>query len=123
VNALRPQKEKGRTMTTEIEIQELINFETATDGSAVKIFVRDVANRKIGIILTIETLSALLMTLPTMALSAFKRAHNDPSMRITYPLREFEIELGPDDLRISGHRTGSRSPSVWLPRARPRRPS
>jgi hypothetical protein len=59
LNALRPQKEKGRTMTTEIEIQELINFETATDGTAVKIFVRDVANRKIGIILTIETLSRL----------------------------------------------------------------
>jgi hypothetical protein len=100
VNAVRPQKEKGRTMTTEIEVQELINFETATDGTAVKIFVRDVANRKIGIILTIETLSALLMTLPSMALGAVKRAHNDPSMRITYPVREFEIELGPDDLRI-----------------------
>jgi hypothetical protein len=62
-------------MTTKIEVQELINFETATDGTAVKIFVRDVANRKIGIILTIETLSALLMTLPSMALSAVKRAH------------------------------------------------
>jgi hypothetical protein len=55
-------RKKGRTMTTEIEVQELINFETATDGAAVKIIVRDVANHKIGIILTIETLSALLMT-------------------------------------------------------------
>jgi hypothetical protein len=55
-------------MTTEIEVQELINFETATDGTAVKIFVRDVANRKISIILTIETLSGLL-TLPSMAIS------------------------------------------------------
>jgi hypothetical protein len=40
------------------------------------------------------------MTLPAIALSAVKRAHNDPSMRITYPLREFEIELGPDNIRI-----------------------
>jgi hypothetical protein len=55
---------------------------------------------QIGIILTIETLSALLMTLPAIASSAVKRVHNDPSMRITYPLREFEIELGPDNLRI-----------------------
>ena len=54
----------------------------------------------IGIILTIDTLSALLMTLPAMASSAVKRAPNDPRMRITYPLREFEIELGPDNLRI-----------------------
>jgi hypothetical protein len=91
---------KGRTMTNEIEVQRLINFETATDGTAVKLVVCDVANRKIGIILTIETLSALLMTLPAIASSAVKRAHNDPSMRITYPLREFEIELGPDNLRI-----------------------
>jgi hypothetical protein len=87
-------------MTTEIEVQKLINFETATDGTAVKLIVRDVANRNVGIILTIETLSALLMTLPAIASSAVKRAHNDPSMRITYPLRAFEIELGPDNLRI-----------------------
>jgi hypothetical protein len=90
---------KGRTMTNEIEVQRLINFETATDGTAVKLVVCDVANRKIGIILTM-TLSALLMTLPAIVSSAVKRAHNDPSMRITYPLREFEIELGPDNLRI-----------------------
>jgi hypothetical protein len=87
-------------MTTEIEIQRLIKFETATDGTAVKLIVRDVSNHTVGIILTIETLSALLMTLPMMASSAVKRAHNDPNMRITYPLREFEIERGPDNLRI-----------------------
>jgi hypothetical protein len=100
VNALRAPKGKGRTMTTEIVVHRLINFETATDGTAVKLIVRDVANRKIGIILTIETSSALRMTLPALALSAVKRARNDPSMRITYPLREFEIELGSDNLRI-----------------------
>ncbi|OAF08493.1 hypothetical protein [Bradyrhizobium neotropicale] len=87
-------------MTNEIEIQRLVNFETATDGTAVKLILCDVANRKIGIILRIETLTALLMTLPAMASSAVKRAHNDPNMRLTYPLREFEIELGPDNLRI-----------------------
>ena len=92
--------EKGRTMTTVIEVKELVNVETAIDGAAVKLIVRDVANRTFSIILTIETLSGLLMTLPAMALSAVKRAHNDSSMRITYPLREFEIELGPDNLRI-----------------------
>jgi hypothetical protein len=47
-------------MITEIEVQRLINFEIATDGSAaVKLVVCDVANRNVGIILTIETLSAL----------------------------------------------------------------
>jgi hypothetical protein len=37
---------KGRTMTNEIEVQRLINFETATDGTAVKLVVCDVADRK-----------------------------------------------------------------------------
>src|ERR1700751_3410373 len=87
-------------MTTEVEVKRLVNFETAIDGTAVTLIVPDVPNRTFSIILTLETLSALLMTLPTMALSAVKRAHNDPSMRITYPLREFEIELGPDNIRI-----------------------
>jgi hypothetical protein len=70
---------KGRTMTNEIEVQRLINFETATDGTAVKLVVCDVANRKIGIILTIETLSALLMTLPAIASSAVRRAQTIPA--------------------------------------------
>jgi hypothetical protein len=87
-------------MTAEIKVKQLVNFETAIDGTAVKLIVRDGANRTFNIILRIETLSALLMTLPAMALSAVKRAHNDPCMRITYPLREIEIELGPDNLRI-----------------------
>jgi hypothetical protein len=47
---MRQAHRKERTMTTEIEVQELINFETATDGTAVKLIVRDVANRKVGII-------------------------------------------------------------------------
>jgi hypothetical protein len=64
-------------MTINIEIQRLVNFETATDGTAVKLIVADIANREIGIVLKIETLTALLMTLPAMGSSAVKRAHND----------------------------------------------
>jgi hypothetical protein len=67
--------EKGHAMISEIEIERLVKFETAADGNAVKLIVRDVANRTFSIILTVETLSSLLMTLPAMALSAVKRAH------------------------------------------------
>ena len=87
-------------MATDIEVRRLINFETATDGTAVRLLVDDVAGRTVGIIFTIETLSALLMTLPTMAASAIKRAHNDPTMRITYPATDFQIELSPGSIRI-----------------------
>ena len=87
-------------MATDIEVRRLINFETATDGTAVRLLVDDAAGRTVGIIFTIETLSALLMTLPTMAASAIKRAHNDPTMRITYPATDFQIELSPGNVRI-----------------------
>jgi hypothetical protein len=87
-------------MATEIEIRRLINFETATDGTAVKLVVEDPAGRTVGIVLTIETVTALLMTLPTMASSAVQRANGDSSMRITYPLRDFQIESTTDNLRI-----------------------
>lgn len=78
----------------------MINFETATDGTAVRLVIEDIAGCAIGIILTIETLSALLMTLPTMASNAVKRAHNDPAMRITYPMTKFQIDLSPGNFRI-----------------------
>jgi hypothetical protein len=87
-------------VATDIEVRRLINFETATDGTAVRLLVDDAAGRTVGIIFTIETLSALLMTLPTMAASAIKRAHNDPTMRITYPATDFQIELSPGNVRI-----------------------
>ena len=61
-------------MATDIEVRRLINFETAADGTAVRLLVEDIAGRTIAIILTIETLSALLMTLPRMASNAIKRA-------------------------------------------------
>jgi hypothetical protein len=61
-------------VTNDIEVRRLINFETAADGTAVRLLVEDIAGRIIAIILTIETLSALLMTLPRMASNAIKRA-------------------------------------------------
>jgi hypothetical protein len=87
-------------VTNDIDVRRLINFETATDGTAVRLVIEDIAGCTIGIIFTIETLSALSLTLPTMASNAVKRAHNDPAMRITYPVTEFQIELSPGNFRI-----------------------
>jgi len=87
-------------VTNDIEVRRLINFETAADGTAVRLLVEDIAGRTIAIIITIETLSALLMTLPRMASNAIKRAHNDSAMRITYPATNFQIELSPGNVRI-----------------------
>jgi hypothetical protein len=85
---------------TDILIDRLINFETAGDGTAARLIIKDVAGQTVSLIMTIDTLSSLLMTIPTIASSAVKRAHGDPRVRITYPAEEFQIEKGPDDLRI-----------------------
>jgi hypothetical protein len=50
-------------MATDIEIQGLVNFETATDGTAVRLIIEDIAGRAARIILPVDILTTLLMTL------------------------------------------------------------
>jgi hypothetical protein len=88
------------SVAIEIAVSRLVNCETASDGSSVKLLVESDDGNIIGLILTIETVTALLMTLPTMAADAVRRANHDPSLRITYPMREFKIESTSDNLRI-----------------------
>ena len=87
-------------MAADIEIRRLTNFETATDGSVVRLVVEDRAGRPLGIILTVETLTALLMTMPTMASSVLRQVQGDPATRITHPVTEFRLERSPGDIRI-----------------------
>jgi hypothetical protein len=99
-------------VANDIEVRRPINFETATDGTAVRLLTEDIAGCTIGIIFAIETLPALLMTLPIMAASAVKRAHNDPTMRITYPTTDCQVELSPGNFRILTIGTLADSPSL-----------
>lgn len=94
------QAQEGLTMANDIEIRRLINFEAATEGTAVRLVAEDCAGGKIEIILTIETLSALLMTLPRIASDAIKRAHGNSGMRITYPAADFQLELSSGNARF-----------------------
>jgi hypothetical protein len=73
-------------MTADLQVRRLLNFETATDGSAVRLIVEDLASQRIGIVFTIETITALLMTLPKMASSAVQQARGDPAMRVSIGL-------------------------------------
>lgn len=87
-------------MTSEVEIANLVGFEAAEDGAAIKLLFEDVKGRVVGLIVPSDVLPALVMTLPSMASRAVQLASGDPSTRITYPLREFQIEATVDDLRI-----------------------
>jgi hypothetical protein len=84
----------------DIEVRRTNQLRNRHGRNGRQVAVDDVAGRTVGIIFTIETLSALRMTLPTMAASAIKRAHNDPTLRITYPPTDFQIELSPGNVRI-----------------------
>jgi hypothetical protein len=46
---------KDPLVPTDIEVRRLINFETATDGTVVRLLVDDVTGCTVGIIFTIET--------------------------------------------------------------------
>lgn len=87
-------------MISEIAVVKFQTIETAADGTAVRLTIEDHNGQTVGIVLPIEMLTSLIMTLPTAASNAVKRFYNDPSMRITYPLTSFEIELSSDDIRI-----------------------
>lgn len=87
-------------MIPDLKIRKLTAIETAADGTAVRLIVEDSNGCSIGIVLAVDILTSLVMTLPTAASNAVKRFHNDPNMRITYPLTDFQIELSPGNIRI-----------------------
>ena len=87
-------------MTADFQIRRFLSFETAPDGTTARLSMEDQAGDQISIVLTIEQLTMLIMTLPGIASNAVKRLHNDPNMRITYPLTDFQLELSPGNARI-----------------------
>ena len=87
-------------MRESVEIRRLVGFESAGDGAAVKLFAEDVARREMVVSMRVETLTALLVTLPRMASKVIKRWQSDPRTRIAYPLTDFRMELSQDGRRI-----------------------
>lgn len=77
-----------------------MGFETTTDGTAVKLLAENAAGRAISIDMKIETLTALLVTLPKMASKAIERWQGNPRTRILYPLTDFRIDPSEDDRRV-----------------------
>ena len=87
-------------MRGNVEVRRLVGFEAVNDGTAVKLFAEDVAGREMAINMEIETLTALLVTLPKMASKAIERWQSDPRTRIAYPMTDFRMELSQDGRRI-----------------------
>jgi hypothetical protein len=83
-------------MNGNIVIAELTTYETAEDGSSIRMHAKDVRRQPLSLTFTIECLNGLIMTLPKMVLNALRRRHKDPTLTIAYPLARFEVLLGSD---------------------------
>jgi hypothetical protein len=86
---------------TRIDVQKLTRFETADDGLSIEVLVQDSAGRPASLSFPIECLTSFIMTLPGMVTSALQRRQKDPTLRVVFPLQEFEVELSSNpDTRI-----------------------
>src|ERR1700676_3233128 len=83
-------------MSASIAIVELTSYETAEDGSVIRMHARDASRQPVALSFTIECLNSLVMTLPGMVLSTLRKRHKDPGLTIAYPLARFEVLLGAD---------------------------
>ena len=77
---------------TMIRPKHLTTFSVAPDGRSVAIGVADEEGQAAALMLPAECLRALIMTLPDMMRRALRLQHGDPSLRLVYPVADWEIE-------------------------------
>ena len=80
-------------MSVEFAIGEMTRFETAEDGSSVRLDMEDVNGRLVSLHMPLNCLNRLVMTLPEIVRRALQAQHRDPSLRIVYPVARFQLEL------------------------------
>jgi hypothetical protein len=80
-------------MGIRIEVRKLTRFETAEDGSSIEMLVEDTAGRPSSLCFPIDSLTSLIMTLPRMVTSALQQRQKDPTLRVVFPLQQFDLEL------------------------------
>jgi len=91
---------------TIIRAKYLTTFSVAPDGKSVAIGVADEEGRSAALTLPAECLKSLIMTLPDMMRRALRLQHDDPSLRLVYPVASWEIECSTrPELRIVTLRT------------------
>jgi hypothetical protein len=74
----------------------MTRYETADDGSSIRLDMEDVSGGLVSLDIPVECLNRLIMTLPEMVRCALQRRHRDPSLRIVYPVARFQVELAHD---------------------------
>jgi hypothetical protein len=85
---------------TVIKGARLTTFEVAADGSTVSINVADENATPVSLVLPSECLTAMIMSLPEMMRQSLQRRHRDPSLRLVYPVGDWELEASTDPGRL-----------------------
>ena len=83
-------------MASRIDLRKLTRFETASDGSSIEMLAEDAAGRPVSFRFPIECLTSLLMTLPAMVTAALQQRQKDTTVRVVFPLQQFDVELSGD---------------------------
>jgi hypothetical protein len=58
--------------------------------------MQDEAGQPLSLHMPLECLNRLVMTLPGMVRQAVQQRHRDPTLRVVYPVAQFELELASD---------------------------
>lgn len=86
-------------MTT-IRANRLTTFSVAADGASVSIGVADESGAPGALVLPSECLQALVMTLPEMAVQTLRRKHDDPNLRLVFPVENWAVETSTEPRRL-----------------------
>jgi hypothetical protein len=80
-----------------IQAEALTTFDISADGSRIRFNARDQHGAVRAFELPANCLTQMLATIPKIIQEAQRRQHHDSSLRVTYPLDTFGIELGEAD--------------------------
>lgn len=82
-----------------IQAAALTTFDVASDGSHVRMHMRDEEGQPASLILPAKCLNQLLMTLPAMVQSALRKRHGNDHTRLVHSIDECRLESGEADAR------------------------
>lgn len=86
-------------METIIQAQDLTTFTVSPDGSRVRFNVRDAQGGSGALELPSSSLNQLLATLPRIIEQTLRQQFQDHTLRVTYPIEGFRLDLGELDPR------------------------
>jgi hypothetical protein len=90
-------------MAQTLVIAELTSCDISRDGRVIRLSVRDGGGRPLDLQISAEEAGSLAMTLPKLLSAALKARYRDPSIRLVFPLVDYDLEgaAGSDDRILS----------------------